>query len=134
MKNIFYACLIILLIIGFWLESYDPSEKSRRLSEPTEIFFNPKEGILSLSDEKPVSIELRTMKTVFEVPKNSLVRINHPYMPIARKIWDSFSYWVVWPSYEGRTADNISNFLSEKPPNIIKIYVGSFGTKSSCTS
>jgi len=124
----YFICFFILIsvVIYFWPDS-DPGKKIRELSEPPEIYFNPEEQYDLDEDKSLVSIRLRKASTVFQVPGNSLVGIYHPYKPWAEEIWDSFSYWVIWPSFEGRSQSNIHEFKENRSREIIKIHVSTFG-------
>jgi hypothetical protein len=60
-----YFAVFILSIALFlwWLPEYDPNEKVRRLSEQSEIFFNPKQRLYSFENDV-VTVKLRKAKTV----------------------------------------------------------------------
>lgn len=126
MKHILYLIIILIAAIYFWPEN-DPGKKIRELSEPPEIYFNPKEKYEVEEPDANVSVTLRKANTTFQIPRNSLVGVYHPYKPWAKEIWDSFSYWVTWPKFKGRNKDNIQIFTNYKSPKIIKVYVSAFG-------
>lgn len=126
MKHILYLAIILIVTIYYWPES-DPGKKIRELSEPSEIYFNPKEKYVTEDVSTNISVILRKANTTFQVPRNSLIGVYHPYKPWAKEIWDSFSYGIKWPEFEGRNQDNIQSFKNENDPEVIKVFVSTFG-------